>query len=116
MKKLIIPAFLVFMSVAINASDIVPFGQTATQNQTILLAKKSAKKAKKARKAKKGKKRGRVIGKTVSQLRAMGYSVVYYGPTAGGWDEYTINGVYYIVDENTGRVADTSAHAFRYGD
>ncbi|MBR0023352.1 MAG: hypothetical protein IJP59_01945 [Muribaculaceae bacterium] len=49
MKKLIIPAFLVFMSVAINANDIVPFGQT-TQNQTILLAKKSVKKAKKPRK------------------------------------------------------------------
>ena len=102
-----------FMSVAINATDIVPFGQTTTQNQTILLAKKSAKKAKKG---KKGKKRGRVIGKTVSQLRAMGYSVVYNGSTAGGWDEYIINGVYYIVDENTGRVVDTSAHAFRNGD
>ena len=115
MKKLIIPAFIVFMSVAINANDIVPFGQT-TQNQTILLAKKSAKKAKKAKKGKNGKKRGRVIGKTVSQLRAMGYSVIYNGPTAGGWDEYTINGVCYIVDENTGRVADSCSHAFRYGD
>ncbi|MBR0023353.1 MAG: hypothetical protein IJP59_01950 [Muribaculaceae bacterium] len=46
----------------------------------------------------------------------MGYSVIYNGPTAGGWDEYYINGVCYIVDENTGRVADSCSHAFRYGD
>ncbi len=95
MKKLIIPAIAMMMAFAINATDILPLGQTSNTNEeTTLIAKRAKKRAKKN---KKGNKRGRIIGKSISQLRAMGYRVTYVGPDYGG-DLYKINGRYYIVD------------------
>ncbi len=96
MKKLIIPAIALMMAFAINATEIIPLGQP-DNNETTLIAKRAKKRAKKIRK---GKMRGQVIGKSVSQLRAMGYSVRHISTIEGGYEIYSINGARYIADFN----------------